>query len=312
MRLFMKTIYNKSFASNPYLYLVAKRSVASTQAKPEVLSKHMKIRKAFDSKLNADERPLILLYSWLRAKSSHLNKYSDFYLTKGFDVLQITTTPSSIVAPKKARKSMEELLNYINSEHDHKPLFVHGFSVGGYLFGETLKHMKDKPKLYESVSSRIKGQCFDSPVDVSNIAKGLAHVLAPNNPNKKAFLKSAFSLYLQLTKNITGSYYNASQDQILNNYFGIPTLFFYSKSDPICSFELINSIISDHERKNIPVLGKWWTSSPHVLHMKQDPVEYIGSLNNFLESVDLLPKGHLEKEDMISKTEKIKETSYGI
>lgn len=312
MRLLVKTIYNVSKGSNPYMCMIAKRTVASTQVKPESISKHMKIRKAFDSKLNADERPLVLLYSWLKAKSSHLTKYSDFYLTKGFDVLQITTTPSSIIFPNKARKSMNEMLKYIDSEHSTKPLFVHGFSVGGYLFGETLKHMKDKPEQFDRISSRIKGQCFDSPVDVANIAPGLAFVLSPNNPTGRFFLKNSIALYLALTRNVTGKYYDASQEMILENYFKIPTVFFYSQSDPICSHELIDSIIASYQKKSIPTLGKLWVNSPHVLHMRQDPVAYIGALNNFLESVDLLPKGHLKEQETVDKNEKLKETSYGI
>lgn len=229
------------------------RTVASTQVKPEMISKNIKIRRAFDSKLNIDERPLVLLYSWLKAKSSHLTKYSDFYLTKGFDVLQITTTPGSIIFPNKARKSMENLLNYIDSEHDNRPLFVHGFSVGGYLFGETLKHMKDKPEKFESVSNRIRGQCFDSPVDAANIATGLAYVLSPNNSNGRFVIRNSVDAWLTLTRNATEKYYKASQEMILQNYFRVPTVFFYSQADPISPHELIEDIIASFQKKNIPV-----------------------------------------------------------
>ena len=52
-------------------------------AKPEIVSKNLSFRPAFDSPLQSYERPLVLLYSWLVAKAKHIYKYGDFYLGKG-------------------------------------------------------------------------------------------------------------------------------------------------------------------------------------------------------------------------------------
>lgn len=47
------------------------------------------------------EKPLVILLSWLMAKRKHIYKFADFYLEKGFDVLNVTITPWQLLWPVK-------------------------------------------------------------------------------------------------------------------------------------------------------------------------------------------------------------------
>lgn len=47
------------------------------------------------------DKPLVLLLSWLMAKKNHIYKYANLYIDKGFDVLNVTITPWQLLWPTK-------------------------------------------------------------------------------------------------------------------------------------------------------------------------------------------------------------------
>lgn len=47
------------------------------------------------------DKPLVVLLSWLLAKRKHIYKYADFYIDRGFDVLNVTITPWQLLWPAK-------------------------------------------------------------------------------------------------------------------------------------------------------------------------------------------------------------------
>lgn len=47
------------------------------------------------------DKPLVILLSWLMAKRKHINKYANFYLDKGFDVLNVNVSPWQLLWPVK-------------------------------------------------------------------------------------------------------------------------------------------------------------------------------------------------------------------
>jgi len=58
---------------------------------------------------------------------------------------------------------------------------LHGFSVGGYLWGEVLQLMAKDPEKYKPVIDKIVGQIWDSVVDFEGIPTGLPKAVFPKN-----------------------------------------------------------------------------------------------------------------------------------
>lgn len=50
---------------------------------------------------DADDKPLVLVLSWLQAKQKHLKKYAKIYMDQGFDVLVARITPWQLLWPAK-------------------------------------------------------------------------------------------------------------------------------------------------------------------------------------------------------------------
>lgn len=67
-----------------------------------LLSKEKKQSRIANFKLEENEdKPLVVLLSWLMAKKKHIYKYANFYLDSGFDVLNINISPWQLLWPRK-------------------------------------------------------------------------------------------------------------------------------------------------------------------------------------------------------------------
>lgn len=47
------------------------------------------------------DKPLVVMLTWLMAKKKHIYKYANFYVDRGFDVLNVTITPWQLLWPTK-------------------------------------------------------------------------------------------------------------------------------------------------------------------------------------------------------------------
>lgn len=50
---------------------------------------------------DTDDKPLVVILSWLQAKQKHLSKYAQLYMDQGFDVLVAQITPWQLLWPVK-------------------------------------------------------------------------------------------------------------------------------------------------------------------------------------------------------------------
>lgn len=69
---------------------------------------------------------------------------------------------------------------------------LHGFSVGGYLWGEVMVHMQRDLERYRNVLDRMQCQVWDSAVELSEIPIGVPKAVFPRNDT----LQRALSNYL--------------------------------------------------------------------------------------------------------------------
>lgn len=75
----------------------------------------------------------------------------------------------------------QDLLQFLATNTCYCPLVVHGFSVGGYLWGEVLVRIAAEQEKYGDVVDRIAGQVWDSAADVTEIPVGLPIAIFPRN-----------------------------------------------------------------------------------------------------------------------------------
>ena len=61
----------------------------------------------------AYQRPLVLLLSWMMSKQQHLDKYSNLYLSKGFDVLYFKVSPVQVLRPMVAQRCISHVLDVL-------------------------------------------------------------------------------------------------------------------------------------------------------------------------------------------------------
>lgn len=106
------------------------------------------------------------MLEWLMAKKKHTSKFADLYLDRGFDVLSVKLRPWQLIWPVKGSQPVAgSLLNVLNTHYASRPILLHGFSVGGYLWGEVQLKMSQDIAKYEQLVSSISGKFFSTPLE---------------------------------------------------------------------------------------------------------------------------------------------------
>lgn len=234
-------------------------------------------------------KPLVIMLGWLLARTKHLTKYTNIYASKGFDVLQIRVTPSQVLWPVRAQGFIEKIFKVLEQEDcRNQPILVHGFSVGGYIYGEMLVKMQTEPEKHANLRHRLMGQIFDSPVDKDRVAYGMSQNLV-KHPLLQFLLFRMLEQYLMVFRVSVTDHFTRAQNTFLQNTMSLPSLLFFSYMDPIADPQIIEMTIKNWAGRGIPVFYKSWSDSKHVSHLQQYPEEYIEMLLNFLESLPLVP-----------------------
>lgn len=176
---------------------------------------------------------------------------------------------------------MKHVLDLCHEDHrKHQPIICHGFSVGGYLYGEVLNMLMDHSHKYEDFGERVFGQIFDSPVDFYGIPNGIAR--AVTSDRKKAMkIESTLEWYMEKFQNITRDYIRSSQT-FQSNSLKTRSLFLYSLSDPVCNPEHIEQIARNWRSSGIEAETVFWEKAPHVTSFKMYPKEYKYIVKDFL------------------------------
>lgn len=262
-------------------------STASTEIKPERIGKNLSFRPATDSTLDDNNRPIVLIYGWLVAKAKHISKYGDFYLGKGYDVLHIKVEPLQLLWPQNAQRVVGQVADFVgDSRRNRQPILVHGFSVGGYLYGETVLKFLSDPERFRNMDGRIRGQIFDSPVDFEGVPRGIGKALT-SNPVLQKTIKLSLDGFLKVFRSQVTQHFVRSSEMFHLNPLRSPSLVFYSKSDPIGIPGPIETVMRNWKKLDIPVSSRCWEDTPHVSHFLYHPVQYIGALNKFLYDIGL-------------------------
>ncbi|XP_078671006.1 transmembrane protein 53-like [Branchiostoma floridae x Branchiostoma belcheri] len=239
---------------------------------------------ATENDYTSKTKPLVLIFAWMLPQRKHMQKFENIYLARGCDVMTINIQPLQLMLPKTgAQVIASKVADFVHQpENARRPLLVHAFSVGGYLYSETLlKSLENSPE-EGGMKDRIMGQIFDSPVDFGGIPDGLPAAMF-KSPLIRATLRTLIKTYMAVMyKPVTSNYIRASEI-FHHNPVRSPALFLYSKVDPVGTVASIERAARTYVKKGgPPVYYKCWDDSPHVQHMYKHPIEYVEIMDSFL------------------------------
>lgn len=235
------------------------------------------------------EKPLVILLSWLLAKQKHLEKYAQIYIEQGFDVLTISISPWQLLWPAKGSQLVAaDLLKLLENNHSYNPILLHGFSVGGYFWGECMVQMAKDTTRYQLIIDRICGQIWDSAAGITEIPIGVPKAMFNKNDTLQKALRSYMIYHMKAFHEVATQHYIRSNTMFHDTMVRAPALFLLSKNDPVGSVAS-NQVLRDHwEALNIQVTWKCWEKSAHVGHFRRHKEEYLEALFNHLQLVNLV------------------------
>jgi hypothetical protein len=241
------------------------------------------------SSYSSEGRPLTILLCWLMAKNNAVKKYAQFYLDQGFDVLTVRITPWQLLLPSRIEPIIrnEVLPTLLSSDHEKK--LIHGFSVGGYVFARILKHMERNPEACRDLIDSLKGQVWDSVVDVNGVSIGVSKSVFMDSPTMQKALQSYIEFHMNAFYHFATKYYLDAHDSFYYKPLRTPALFLASAADQISTIDVIGEVQTEWTKKGISTEQKVWPNTGHVGHMKAYPEEYKTTLRNFLQKNGLKP-----------------------
>lgn len=243
--------------------------------------------------------PLAVLLPWLMSKPKHIKKFSSFYLGHGFDVLSVRTTPGQILWPTKGSQLMaNDLVTFLEVNPEYDQLVVHGFSVGGYIWGEVLVRLmdlghsraSDKSGIspYDNVASRVRGCVWDSACDFTELPRGVAKAIFPNQAMLRNALESYANYHMKVFYDTATQHYIRASQLFHSATMRCPSLLLFSKSDPIGTAKANLTLYKEWTEFGMKVYTKCWDKSEHVAHYLNHPHEYIAQVTQFLETIGLI------------------------
>ncbi|GAB2275308.1 hypothetical protein Dimus_010069 [Dionaea muscipula] len=270
---------------------------------------------------SAKSRTVVVLLGWLGAKQKHLNKYAEWYTSKGFHAITFTFPMSDIISYQvggKAEHDVELLVNHLADwleEEQGKNIVFHTFSNTGWLtYGVMLeKFQKQDPSLL----GRIKGCIVDSaPVaapDPQVWASGFSAaflkkqsiatkgdpispkegsvfikpvgIAEPKPAVKEAALLVVLEKLFEVVLNLPAVHRRLSDvlGVLSSRQPSCPQLYIYSSADRVIPARCVESFIEEQRRSGREVRACNFIYTPHVDHFRNDPQLYTLQLTQFLE-----------------------------
>ena len=177
----------------------------TSEVRETQISKHIKLREVTPKDNlkgdGQDKNPnLVLLFDWLYAKPTHLDRYCQLYHNLGLDVLTVHGKLVQFLWPPTGVKLGEDLMGYLlDTRQGNDRILVHAFSVGAYNYTICLWRALEDPDKFGKFRSLVCGQIFDSIVigTYDNMSTGIAEALSPST--RKPVVK-LMDTYYHMTK----------------------------------------------------------------------------------------------------------------
>lgn len=80
----------------------------------QLLSSDKKSAKVVDFKLTEPQnKPLVVLLTWLMSKKPHIVKYAEFYSERGFDIMAISISPWQLLWPARGTQVNTDIIRFM-------------------------------------------------------------------------------------------------------------------------------------------------------------------------------------------------------
>ena len=189
-----------------------------------------------------------------------------------------------------------DVVKFLESNVTTNPLVLHGFSVGGYVWGECMVHMAADTKRYKTIIDNINGQIWDSVTDITEIPIGVPKAMFPSNDTLQRAVSNYMLYHMKTFHEPATSHYIRSSQMFYSTLVKKPALLFLSHSDPIGAVSSNKQLRESWESLGISCEWKCWDKSPHVGHFLKHRDEYVETLMNFLQSINMVHGQREEKE----------------
>ncbi|KZC12615.1 PREDICTED: transmembrane protein 53 [Dufourea novaeangliae] len=272
--------------------LVCKLSNYHVTKNIEYISQGNKI-KNFDDHIkhfkNTENRPLLIMLTWLLSKRRHVMKYVNLYTEQGFDIALVTMTPWQLMWPTKgSRVVAADLLDFLIQHESYQQILLHGFSVGAYMWGEILDLIQSDRQKYAHLIDKIVGQIWDSVVDVTELTVGTPRAVFPKNEMLQSMFQKYLEYHLKTFHKQSTQYYIRSSQLFHTNLVHTPALFFISKTDIVGTLTSNFRVRDRWDTLGVKTYVKIFEKSPHVGHYYKYPKEYVAELYAFLNKLQLI------------------------
>ncbi len=238
-----------------------------------------------------DSKKLAVVCGWMGAKPKQMKPYVNFYLNRGYNVISYAVGPMHVLKPESATEMMDRVLSlamYGGKGNAEMPtpnqVVTHSFSVGGYLTGQLLRILADADRDAdkEKWHQLVKAQIYDSPPDMGSIAKGIGASMGLG-AGVAAMVEGIVKAYLYAVKDTAGKEHALSSAHFHDNHIPAPSLWMYSKADPVALESDIDTVMNKWKTKGYEVESTMWLDTKHIQHGRSDPERYFGSLATFLD-----------------------------
>lgn len=181
-----------------------------------------------------------------------------------------------------------DVVKFLANNDYYKQVVVHGFSVGGYFWGEILVHMQKDMATSQKILDRICGQVWDSAVDISEAHIGVPKAVFPKNLKLQRALENYILYHMKTFHEAATQHYIRSSQMFYTNLCHAPALFFLSKTDPVGA-EIPNRRVADSWiAAGVDLTWKCFDRSPHVQHYMKHKEEYTQGLFDHLEKIKMI------------------------
>lgn len=232
---------------------------------------------------------LVLFFGWLNASPRAVQRYVDLYHNAGYDFMYIPGHVTHFVWPANSVKLARRLLDHVDTLAEYNAFLVHAISIGAYNYTSCLMLLQDSQDRYRSFRGRIQGVIFDSLTigSTERMKTGVKHGLS-QNPVLQFLIPRLLSLYFFLTYRHTLKFFETGVKVFSEFPLRIPTLFVYSRNDPMCDAENVDVIIRKwrEDFKITHVSFVCWTKSKHAMHIKEHNNEYLEAFSDFMKCVE--------------------------
>ena len=264
--------------------LRTKTSFAESTLEKIKMSEHVELWKRESV---CESLPLVLIFPWLTATPSSVQKYANLYHQRGMDVLVVRGAFKHFLWPPYGFKLGFELEKCLKEIPSYQKFIIHCFSIGAYNYTLTQMNMRSGVPCFPS--ENVIAQIFDSIVigSTDNMAEGLAISMTNNRFLQRSIKKLALS-YIQLTRRNTQDIYDKSIQFCKDNFLPVPSLFFYCENDVMCNINSMKEFLAlQKEKHGDKIWEKSWPVSAHAGHLRVHQEDYLSSWNSFVDTLDL-------------------------